>query len=238
MPYSKRSYLVGGNIYPSRFVKIEAGESNTILQSGAGDHSIGVSHEGTREAPIPGASAFAGIEGDLVEIYGLGQPCEVLAAATIAAGDYLRPDADGKAVMAVPGERYSAIADSDCASGEKCKCTVRDGVVSVAGFLVAAQQSLAGAGAVNVTSAFTALTTTGANALTLADGTYPGQIKEILMTVDAGDGTLTPTNLANGTTITFSNVGDYVKLQWSGTEWVVIARYNQASGAITSPVLA
>ena len=38
-------------------------------------------------------------------------------------------------------------------------------------------QSLSGAGAVDLTNLITELTTTGANALTLADGTTSGQIK-------------------------------------------------------------
>lgn len=108
----------------------------------------------------------------------------------------------------------------------------------VASSPIAAQQALSGAGAVNLTSLLTVVTTTSTNALTLADGTVVGQTKEILMTVDGGDGTLTPTSLAGGTTITFSNVGDYVMLQWDGTEWVVVKRYNQATGAITTPVVA
>jgi hypothetical protein len=46
----------------------------------------------------------------------------------------------------------------------------------------------------------TEIATTGANALTLANGAA-GQIKIITMVVDGGDGTLTPTTFANGSTI-------------------------------------
>lgn len=83
-------------------------------------------------------------------------------------------------------------------------------------------QSLSGAGAVNVTTSTTKLTTTGADALTLPDGAE-GQIKSIVMIVDGGDGTLTPTNLGNGSTITFDAVGDSVLLQFLSGEWWVIA---------------
>lgn len=100
------------------------------------------------------------------------------------------------------------------------------------------QQALSGAGAINVTTAFTAWTTTGADAGTLADGAQIGQIKEIMLTVDGGDGTLTPSNLQDGTTITFSAIGDFVRLIWTGTEWAVIARYNQATASAATPVLA
>ena len=63
----------------------------------------------------------------------------------------------------------------------------------------------------------TELTTTGANALTLADGTTSGQIKIVNMIVDGGDGTLTPTTFANGTTITFDAVGESATLVWNST---------------------
>ncbi len=42
-------------------------------------------------------------------------------------------------------------------------------------------QSLSGAGAVDLTNLITELTTTGANALTLADGTTSGQVKIVNM---------------------------------------------------------
>ena len=82
-------------------------------------------------------------------------------------------------------------------------------------------QSLTGAGAVDLDNLVTELTTTGANALTLADGTTSGQIKIINMIVDGGDGTLTPTTFANGTTITFDAVGESATLVWNSTVgWV------------------
>ena len=82
-------------------------------------------------------------------------------------------------------------------------------------------QSLSGAGAVDLTNLVTELTTTGANALTLADGSTSGQIKIVNMIVDGGDGTLTPTTFANGTTITFDAVGESATLVWNSTVgWV------------------
>ena len=81
-------------------------------------------------------------------------------------------------------------------------------------------QSLSGAGAVDTTNLVTELTTTGADALTLANGSV-GQIKIITMIVDGGDGTLTPTTFANGTTITFDAVGESATLVWNSTVgWV------------------
>ncbi len=101
-----------------------------------------------------------------------------------------------------------------------------------------AQANISGAGAISVATYYTAITTTGTDALTLANGTEPGQTKKLMMTVDGGDGTLTPANLAGGTTITFSVVGDVAELTWDGTNWTAVALYNTATGLITTPVLA
>ena len=82
-------------------------------------------------------------------------------------------------------------------------------------------QTLTGAGAVDLTNLVTELTTTGADALTLADGTTSGQVKIINMIVDGGDGTLTPTTFANGLTITFDAVAESATLVWnSSIGWV------------------
>jgi len=77
-------------------------------------------------------------------------------------------------------------------------------------------QSLSGAGAVNTTDTVTELTTTGADALTLANGTA-GQVKIITMISDGGDGTLQPTTFHDGTTITFDDVGESVVLVYHTT---------------------
>ena len=84
-------------------------------------------------------------------------------------------------------------------------------------------QALSGAGAVDITSLITQVTTTGADALTLANGAN-GQIKIITMVADGGDGTLTPTTFANGSTITFNDVGDSVLLVYNSTGgWAAVS---------------
>jgi hypothetical protein len=96
-------------------------------------------------------------------------------------------------------------------------------LTTLLGGLVSSQQSLSGAGAVNLTTLTTNLTTTGANALTLANGTS-GQIKIIRMVVDNGDGTLTPTTKTGFSTITFNDVGDTVILQYVTTlGWMIVS---------------
>lgn len=84
-------------------------------------------------------------------------------------------------------------------------------------------QALAAAGAVNLTTLTTTISSVGAIALTLADGTN-GQIKTIVMLVDGGDATLTPTTKTGFSTVTFNDVGDGVILQFFTTQgWICIA---------------
>ena len=79
-------------------------------------------------------------------------------------------------------------------------------------------QDISGAGAINLTDEITHIVTTGVNAYTLADG-YNGQHKYIIMQGDGGDGTLTPSNLGNGTTLTFNDVGDSAHLVFTNGAW-------------------
>lgn len=95
--------------------------------------------------------------------------------------------------------------------------------------IIGAIQSLSGAGAVNLTDPVTTITSTGANALTLANGTA-GQVKYIVMIVDGGDATLTPTTMIGGTTITFDAVGDACTLLYTSAGWAVIGISGAAVG--------
>ncbi len=79
-------------------------------------------------------------------------------------------------------------------------------------------QTLTGAGAVNLIDITTHVVTTGVDALTLADG-VAGQTKYIVMKTDGGAGTLTPSNLGNGSTITFDDVGDSAHLYFTNDAW-------------------
>jgi hypothetical protein len=102
------------------------------------------------------------------------------------------------------------------------------------GFLVMSQtvQSISGTGALvaNVSSAQTNITTTGAATISLADG-IQGQIKQFVMITDGGDAVLTPSNRGGFSSITFNDVGDTVKLQFSNSKWYIIGYYGVAISA-------
>lgn len=125
MPAQSPSFIAKGDIPPSRFVKISA--DHGVVICGAGDEAVGVSHEGTREAPITGITPLAAKEGESCQVYTDTWPCEVVAGGTITAGAKLKPDANGAAVAAANGDVYSAIARAGAASGERVKVTVTAG---------------------------------------------------------------------------------------------------------------
>jgi hypothetical protein len=94
---------------------------------------------------------------------------------------------------------------------------------NVTGDVFASNQTLSGAGAVNLTDMLTSLTTTGATqALTLANGTL-GQIKIISHVVDGGSAVLTPTTKIGFSTITFTAVGDSAMLIYTVSGWDIVS---------------
>lgn len=94
---------------------------------------------------------------------------------------------------------------------------------NLTGIVIGTVTTKSGAGAIPITHAAVKLTTTGANALTLANGTN-GQLLTITMVTDGGDGTLTPTTKTGYTTLTFGDVGDSVTLQYYTTQgWMIVA---------------
>lgn len=98
------------------------------------------------------------------------------------------------------------------------------GTTTFPGPIVENTQSLSGAGAVNVTTGVTKLTTTGSSqALTMADGVN-GQLKSIVHEVDGGSAILTPTTKTGFSTITFTAVGDSATLVFVTTRgWMILA---------------
>lgn len=123
------SYIADVDIAPSLFVNVKANTDHTIEPCAAGALAIGVSHEGTQTAAIPGLSSNPAIAaGTSGRVYGLTDNCEVFAGATIQAGQYLKPDANAKAVPAVTGNQYSAFARTGAAADEKCQITLEQGV--------------------------------------------------------------------------------------------------------------
>lgn len=59
------------------------------------------------------------------------------------------------------------------------------------------------------------------DAFTLADGVTPGQLKKIIFVATAGGtGVVTSKFTGQGTTLTFTNAGEYAILMWNGAYWI------------------
>ncbi len=94
----------------------------------------------------------------------------------------------------------------------------------LAAVLCSAPTTRSGPGAIAITAPTCLLTTTGTgDALTIVDGTYAGQRLTIKTVGDGGTGVITQTTGAKlravVASITFTSVGDWVTLEWSGALW-------------------
>ena len=122
-------------------------------------------------------------------------------------------------------------------SSDSTKITIAEdvdvtGVLTASG-IIHGVQNLTGSGStevINLTDTVTLLTTTGAQAFSLANGTE-GQIKIISMKVNGGDATVTPATFVNGTSITFNSVNDTMTLLYQSTGWIVLAQQNTTVNA-------
>lgn len=98
--YSK---MPAGNIAPSRFVKLDPSNTGMVLQAGTNDPIFGISSPTTRRLALSGwDDGYAGILGDgAMNIIGPGDDEGLLEiAGTIAHGDYIKSDTNGKGVSA------------------------------------------------------------------------------------------------------------------------------------------
>ena len=83
-------------------------------------------------------------------------------------------------------------------------------------------ENASGGGAISLTTGVTFITTTGTESYSLADGTE-GQFKIIIMKVDGGNATITPTNLVGWTSVRFTDVNNNVMFLYGSTGWNIIA---------------
>jgi len=93
-------------------------------------------------------------------------------------------------------------------------------------FLSQTPQTLSGAGAINNTTSVTEFTSTGGDALTIANGQTECQIKFIVHISDGGAGTLSGANIAGANnpnaTVIFTDEGDSCTLLYTNALWYVV----------------
>lgn len=124
MPNTPYPLIANGTIRVSRFIKMDVTAPFKCLESDANNKVIGISQVGTNFAPLSDlvTTHNAATQGQKIQYFGDGDSCQVECGDTITAGDYLKSDADGKAVsIATSGttlQRYGAWALQDGVSGE------------------------------------------------------------------------------------------------------------------------
>jgi hypothetical protein len=104
------------------------------------------------------------------------------------------------------------------------------GSIAVSGSYSGNTNSLAGPGTIGSDGHSMLLRTTGnSEAVTLADGIWPGQLKYVVANSNyggAGNTTIiTPTNALGFTTVTLGADGQAVTFFWTGSNWVVVGYY-------------
>ena len=144
-----------------------------------------------------------------------------LQATTVTADrDIIFPDAAGTvAVSATAPVTLSATGDIGVDATVVTTTGTQTLTNKTMGAIIGTVDQLTAAGAIDITTYITEITTTAATAYTLADGVL-GQIKIISLIVDGGDATITPTTLATGTTITMADVNDNITLLYTTNGWV------------------
>jgi len=136
----------------------------------------------------------------------------------------------GRALMAT-GYFTEAKATDAFAAGAITAALIKSGDIlptQLATVLMGAPTARSGPGAIAVTAPTCLLSTTGTgDALTVADGTYAGQRLLIKTVADGGTGVITQTTGAKlravVASITFTAVGDWCLLEWSGALWNDVA---------------
>lgn len=95
------------------------------------------------------------------------------------------------------------------------------------GYFTDGVQAITGPGAISVTKGRTEITTTGADAFTLAAGTSDGMEKSVYFVSKVGNATITPTGLLGFTTITLTAVGQGVTMKYSASQskWAIVGNH-------------
>jgi hypothetical protein len=178
-----------------------------------------------KEAGGPGNEVSGG------QVYSYHSSADTLA--TIMASGYFDSIQDvlnDRDIMIISGSDGTAVARLTNTAGViTCEAASAGGI----------SQALSGAGAADLLTPLTVHTSTGADAVTLADGLYIGQRKTITCVVDGGSTVVTPTTtLGAWATVTLLVVGDSVDLMWSGAGGWIIMGVGPGANTAGNPVVA
>lgn len=114
--WTELQLVARGNIAPFRFVRVDTTTENGCVQAGDNTDVIGVAQGGTNKPEVSGliTAEYAAENGQPIRVAGVGAITLVEAGATVTPGQYLKSDANGRAVpVATSGtviQNYGAIA--------------------------------------------------------------------------------------------------------------------------------
>lgn len=123
------NFMAGGDINPSRFVKMDPSNDNRVVQCGFNQMPLGVSQQGTQNTPTASNSTLAAQSGNPIQVYGEGDSPPLLEfGATVTRGNQLRSDAVGRGIPAAASGEAQKIGAYALESGlisEKHRVQVR-----------------------------------------------------------------------------------------------------------------
>jgi hypothetical protein len=128
MAGNSQQFQASANINVSTFVALDG--DNRIRQAVAADNDvIGIMHESAWDTPIPGANGTIAVPAEQSKrIYMDTESCEVIVGAVaLTAGEKVRSDANGAAVVAGLGEQYFAVVTQGGGIGERAKVILQAG---------------------------------------------------------------------------------------------------------------
>lgn len=123
--------MANGDIRPARFVEIQnASGIAKAIEANANERVIGISHDGTNTAPIPGVTSDKAAEsGQGLQLHVEGEECLLELGGTVTAGAFVKSDGDGKGVIALTTgtvlQEIGAVARDNGASGEKIRVKIQ-----------------------------------------------------------------------------------------------------------------
>lgn len=111
-------FVAGGNISPSRFVKIDTGADNTVVMAEAGGAAIGISQAGERNVPYSTLDdGYCAIAGEPLRVFQLGEIAPLELGGSVTRGARLKSDSNSKGVTAAATDPAYAIALQSGADG-------------------------------------------------------------------------------------------------------------------------
>lgn len=127
------SKVAGGNISPSRFVKLDTGNDGKALQCGAGEMAYGISGPDVRNFPYGSLDdGYHAVAGTNCRVFGLGERCWLELGGTVTPGVLLKSNADGKGVaVSANNDFYGAVSIQGGVAGDLIEVEVRSGYYGV-----------------------------------------------------------------------------------------------------------